>query len=62
MNPESRFIREIPGDLLENLNEKKTPRMQPGRKVQPKRVRIPSVSYANKTGGDSLSWAVGDKA
>lgn len=42
MNPESRFIREIPGDLLENLNEKKTPRMQPGRKVQPKRGRIPS--------------------
>lgn len=32
MNPESRFIREIPGDLLENLNEKKNPRMRPGRK------------------------------
>ncbi|EIF12216.1 MULTISPECIES: DNA helicase PcrA [Bacillus] len=63
MNPESRFIREIPGDLLENLNEKKTPRMQPGRKVQPKRGPVPRpVSYANKTGGDSLSWAVGDKA
>ncbi len=62
MNPESRFIREIPGDLLENLNEKKTPRMQPGRKVQPKRSVSRPVSYANKTGGDSLSWAVGDKA
>ncbi|WP_377803015.1 DNA helicase PcrA [Bacillus amyloliquefaciens] len=63
MNPESRFIREIPGDLLENLNEKKTPRMQPGRKVQPKRGPVfRPVSYANKTGGDSLSWAVGDKA
>ncbi|KJR70617.1 DNA helicase PcrA [Bacillus velezensis] len=63
MNPESRFIREIPGDLLENLNEKKTPRMQPGRKVQPKRGPVSrNVSYANKTGGDSLSWAVGDKA
>ncbi|UYP23536.1 DNA helicase PcrA [Bacillus velezensis] len=63
MNPESRFIREIPGDLLENLNEKKTPRMQPGRKVQPKRGPVSRpVSYANKTGGDSLSWAVGDKA
>ncbi|MBE7956961.1 MULTISPECIES: DNA helicase PcrA [Bacillus amyloliquefaciens group] len=63
MNPESRFIREIPGDLLENLNEKKTPRMQPGRKVQQKRGPVPRpVSYANKTGGDSLSWAVGDKA
>ena len=63
MNPESRFIREIPGDLLENLNEKKTPRMQPGRKMQPKRGPVSRpVSYANKTGGDSLSWAVGDKA
>ncbi|WKT36741.1 DNA helicase PcrA [Bacillus amyloliquefaciens] len=63
MNPESRFIREIPGDLLENLNEKKIPRMQPGRKVQPKRGPVSRpVSYANKTGGDSLSWAVGDKA
>ncbi|CCF04206.1 DNA helicase PcrA [Bacillus velezensis] len=63
MNPESRFIREIPGDLLENLNEKKTPRMQPERKVQPKRGPVSRpVSYANKTGGDSLSWAVGDKA
>ncbi|MGM0799290.1 MAG: DNA helicase PcrA [Bacillota bacterium] len=63
MNPESRFIREIPGDLLENLNEKKTPRMQPGRKVQPKRGPVSRpVSYGNKTGGDSLSWAVGDKA
>ncbi|MBA5712485.1 DNA helicase PcrA [Bacillus velezensis] len=63
MNPESRFIREIPGDLLENLNKKKTPRMQPGRKVQPKRGPVSRpVSYANKTGGDSLSWAVGDKA
>ncbi|MDR7909921.1 DNA helicase PcrA [Bacillus velezensis] len=63
MNPESRFIREIPGDLLENLNEKKTPRMHPGRKVQPKRGPVSRpVSYANKTGGDSLSWAVGDKA
>ncbi|AEB22804.1 MULTISPECIES: DNA helicase PcrA [Bacillus] len=63
MNPESRFIREIPGDLLENLNEKKNPRMQPGRKMQPKRGPVSRpVSYANKTGGDSLSWAVGDKA
>ncbi|ARW37872.1 DNA helicase PcrA [Bacillus amyloliquefaciens] len=63
MNPESRFIREIPVDLLENLNEKKNPRMQPGRKMQPKRGPVSRpVSYANKTGGDSLSWAVGDKA
>ncbi|KXZ22633.1 DNA helicase PcrA [Bacillus nakamurai] len=64
MNPESRFIGEIPEDLLENLNEKKTnPRTQPERKMQPKRGPVSRpVSYANKTGGDTLSWAVGDKA
>ncbi|MCC9022029.1 DNA helicase PcrA [Bacillus nakamurai] len=64
MNPESRFIGEIPENLLENLNEKKTnPRTQPGRKMQPKRGPVSRpVSYANKTGGDTLSWAVGDKA
>lgn len=63
MNPESRFIGEIPEDLLENLNEKTNPRTQPGRKMQPKRGPVSRpVSYANKTGGDTLSWAVGDKA
>ncbi|MBT2711612.1 DNA helicase PcrA [Pseudomonas sp. ISL-88] len=63
MNPESRFIGEIPEDLLENLNEKTNPRTQPGRKMQQKRGPVSRpVSYANKTGGDTLSWAVGDKA
>ncbi|MBY8914141.1 DNA helicase PcrA [Bacillus sp. YC2] len=63
MNPESRFIGEIPEDLLENLNEKTNPRTQPGRKMQPKRGPVSRpVSYASKTGGDTLSWAVGDKA
>lgn len=37
MNPESRFIAEIPDDLLENLNEKKETRATSARKMQPRR-------------------------
>ncbi|AZV48717.1 MULTISPECIES: DNA helicase PcrA [Bacillus] len=63
MNPESRFIGEIPDDLLENLNEKKETRAPSARKMQPRRGPVSRpVSYASKTGGDTLSWAVGDKA
>ncbi|MGF4041495.1 DNA helicase PcrA [Bacillus subtilis] len=63
MNPESRFIAEIPDDLLENLNEKKETRATSARKMQPRRGPVSSpVSYASKTGGDTLNWAVGDKA
>ncbi|MCY8207517.1 DNA helicase PcrA [Bacillus subtilis] len=63
MNPESRFIAEIPDDLLENLNEKKETRAASARKMQPRRGPVSRpVSYASKTGGDTLNWAVGDKA
>ncbi|WP_370957235.1 DNA helicase PcrA [Bacillus subtilis] len=63
MNPESRFIAEIPDDLLENLNEKKETRETSARKMQPRRGPVSRpVSYASKTGGDTLNWAVGDKA
>ncbi|KKB93487.1 MULTISPECIES: DNA helicase PcrA [Bacillus] len=63
MNPESRFIAEIPDDLLENLNEKKETRATSARKIQPRRGPVSRpVSYASKTGGDTLNWAVGDKA
>ncbi|MER2458070.1 DNA helicase PcrA [Bacillus subtilis] len=63
MNPESRFIAEIPDDLLENLNEKKETRATSERKMQPRRGPVSRpVSYASKTGGDTLNWAVGDKA
>ncbi|BEV38724.1 DNA helicase PcrA [Bacillus stercoris] len=63
MNPESRFIAEIPDDLLENLNEKKGTRAPSARKMQPRRGPVSRpVSYASKTGGDTLNWAVGDKA
>ncbi|MGG5773889.1 DNA helicase PcrA [Bacillus subtilis] len=63
MNPESRFIAEIPDDLLENLNEKKETRATSARKMQPRRGPVSRpVSYASKTGGDTMNWAVGDKA
>lgn len=63
MNPESRFIAEIPDDLLENLNEKKETRATSARNMQPRRGPVSRpVSYASKTGGDTLNWAVGDKA
>jgi DNA helicase-2/ATP-dependent DNA helicase PcrA len=52
MNPESRFISEIPDELLENLNEKKETRAASARKMQPRRGPVSRpVSYASKTGG-----------
>ncbi|MGM0876033.1 MAG: DNA helicase PcrA [Bacillota bacterium] len=62
MNPESRFIAEIPSELIENLNESKksTSSFNPGRR---KELRPPvSRPVAASTGGDGISWAVGDKA
>ncbi|WP_078433571.1 DNA helicase PcrA [Metabacillus halosaccharovorans] len=65
MNPESRFISEIPGELIENLNEQvkkastsfNTARRQEKRPPVSRPVVTPS-----STGGDELPWAVGDKA
>ncbi|MGG1452898.1 DNA helicase PcrA [Bacillus licheniformis] len=63
MNPESRFIAEIPEELLDNLNEKKKDLKTPfGRKPERRGpVTRPAASYS-KTGGDGVNWAVGDKA
>ncbi|WP_144521677.1 DNA helicase PcrA [Bacillus pumilus] len=66
MNLESRFIREIPADLLDNLNEKKetkTPFRQ--KRERPQRrgpVSRPQTQTIQNTGGGSIGWAVGDKA
>ncbi len=65
MNPESRFISEIPSELIENLNEQvkkastsfNTARRQEKRPPVSRPVVTPS-----STGGDELPWAVGDKA
>lgn len=69
MNPESRFISEIPSELIENLNEakkklnaakKSTSSFNQGRRLDTR----PAVSrpVATSTGGDGISWSVGDKA
>jgi DNA helicase-2/ATP-dependent DNA helicase PcrA len=66
MNPESRFISEIPSELIENLNEVKkstsssTSTFNSGRRLE-KRPPV-SKPIAASTGGDGISWAVGDKA
>lgn len=60
MNAESRFIREIPEELIENLNsrQKKTQTTSFGaRKTVSKPVMRPV-----RTGSDSIDWSVGDKA
>jgi len=66
MNPPSRFIKEIPEDLLEDLKMKAKSRASFGaspfgaRSVQ---QRKPVIRPAlNDTGGDELAWKVGDKA
>lgn len=58
MNPVSRFISEIPEDLLESENPKRQPRkaMPFGQKARPAVTR-PQTSAAS-----GLNWTVGDKA
>ncbi|WP_138825301.1 DNA helicase PcrA [Bacillus altitudinis] len=66
MNLESRFIREIPADLLDNLNEKKETKTPFGQtRERPQRrgpVSRPQTQTIQNTGGGSIGWAVGDKA
>jgi DNA helicase-2/ATP-dependent DNA helicase PcrA len=66
MNPESRFIAEIPSELVENLNEEKKKSISSSSSFNSARrlEKRPLVSrpIAASTGGDDISWAVGDKA
>ncbi|MEH7223364.1 DNA helicase PcrA [Bacillus sp. JJ1566] len=67
MNPVSRFIAEIPEELLEDLGEQRRQQMRtpfsssssPSR--QPER-KVFSRPIAQSTGGDEIGWKVGDKA
>ncbi|MFS0820656.1 DNA helicase PcrA [Bacillus sp. 1P02SD] len=67
MNPVSRFIAEIPEELLEDLGAQRKQQMRtpfsstssPSR--QPER-RVFSKPLAQSTGGDEIGWKVGDKA
>ncbi|MBD8069644.1 DNA helicase PcrA [Bacillus sp. PS06] len=68
MNPVSRFVGEIPEDLLENLNEQMKMKQQAATRTPftPARERKmtpqPSFTTATSTGGNEISWQVGDKA
>ncbi|WP_371932708.1 DNA helicase PcrA [Bacillus carboniphilus] len=57
MNIESRFIKEIPASLVENLNDKLNPKRADSRFA--KRSNRPPFK---QTGGDQTLWVVGDKA
>ncbi len=69
MNPVSRFIAEIPEDLLEDLGQQRRQQMRtpfsssssPSPAKQPER-RVFSRPVVQSTGGDEIGWKVGDKA
>jgi DNA helicase II / ATP-dependent DNA helicase PcrA len=66
-NPQSRFIKEIPEDLLEGFEPPKrqiatgTPFI-PNRQPQRNAVTRPNIATASSTGGEAIGWKVGDKA
>ncbi len=67
MNPPSRFIGEIPADLIDGLEPRKTPLQSqsasPFAARQAAAVRKPVLRpMTNSTGGEELEWKVGDKA
>ncbi|MFJ7748221.1 DNA helicase PcrA [Peribacillus sp. NPDC097295] len=75
MNPVSRFIAEIPAELLEDLKPKPAPKpkqnsfsssARTGSTAPTQARRTPSfgraVSAPSATGGEEIGWAVGDKA
>lgn len=62
-NPESRFVSEIPQELLDNLNEKKSASFSVSGQRKERRGPVSRpVTIAERTGGDKNLWAVGDKA
>ena len=68
MNPVSRFIAEIPEDLIDNFEpEKRSPFSSGGkttasRTQQPVRRKPVSRPVPTTTGGEGISWQVGDRA
>ncbi|WP_409252705.1 DNA helicase PcrA [Bacillus sp. SCS-153A] len=68
MNPVSRFIAEIPEDLIDNFEpEKRSPFSTGGaaaasRTQQPARRKPVSRPVPTTTGGEGISWQVGDRA
>lgn len=71
MHPVSRFISEIPEDLLEDLKPKpqgRTSFRAPSRPAAIPARKVPAASFGRPvsaptaTGGDEIGWAVGNKA
>ncbi|MBM7704250.1 DNA helicase PcrA [Metabacillus iocasae] len=67
INPKSRFIGEIPSELVQSLNEKKPSPMSSGSNASASpfaKRRQAAVSRPNliSTGGEAIGWSVGDKA
>ncbi|WP_246942896.1 DNA helicase PcrA [Bacillus pinisoli] len=63
MNPVSRFISEIPEEILENANEAKVKQSPFSSVSKPTERRAPVMRpVATSTGGESIGWQVGDKA
>lgn len=63
-NPPSRFISEIPEECMEVLHEvKEAPNWMTARAVEkPQTPATTGRSKVTHTGGDQISWSVGDKA
>ncbi|WP_243290970.1 DNA helicase PcrA [Bacillus sp. FJAT-47783] len=61
MNPESRFIAEIPAELINNVSQVKRSASFSRQTAQATRPSF-SKPTLKSTGGDALDWSVGDKA
>ena len=69
-NPVSRFINEIPDELLEGIEEAKEQRFGKPKKEQqrpnpfaaPPKQAVKKAAQKTTTGGEKLAWQVGDKA
>lgn len=62
MNPPSRFIKEIPEDLLEGTPERKSESRFSARPAAPAARKAVIRPAARTTGGEDIGWNVGDKA
>ncbi len=64
INPPSRFIKEIPAELLEGMEPKKKESASPfnGLSQRSVQTRAAARSVSISSGGDEISWSVGDKA
>jgi DNA helicase-2/ATP-dependent DNA helicase PcrA len=62
MNPVSRFIAEIPDDILEKANEEKEKQSPFSSSYKTERRAPVMRPVASTTGGESIGWEVGDKA